>query len=78
MAFSSIEGLERSRKSTSGKSTGMRIAEILREPAGNQAYYRRREVGDVKRHTMRRLDSFIDAIAGKRLTYERLIAKVGA
>ena len=31
MAFSSIEGLERSRKSTSGKSTGMRIAEILRE-----------------------------------------------
>jgi hypothetical protein len=34
--------------------------------------------GDVKRHTMRRLESFIDAIVGKRLTYERLIAKVGA
>ena len=28
--------------------------------------------------TMRRLESFIDAIVGKRLTYERLIAKVGA
>ncbi len=34
--------------------------------------------GDVKRHTLRRLESFIDAIAGKRLTYARLIAKVGA
>ena len=34
--------------------------------------------GDVKRHTMRRLESFIDAIVGKRLTYERLIAKVSA
>ncbi len=30
--------------------------------------------GDVKRHTLRRLDSFIDAIVGKRLTYARLIA----
>ena len=30
--------------------------------------------GDVKRHTMRRLESFIDAIVGKRLTYARLIA----
>jgi hypothetical protein len=30
--------------------------------------------GDVKRHTMRRLESFIDAIVGKRLTYKRLIA----
>jgi ISXO2-like transposase domain len=29
--------------------------------------------GDVKRHTLRRLDSFIDAIVGKRLTYKRLI-----
>ncbi len=34
--------------------------------------------GDVKRHTMRRLESFIDAIVGKRLTYAALIAKVGA
>jgi transposase-like protein len=34
--------------------------------------------GDVKRHTMRRLESFIDAIVGKRLTYERLIAEVKA
>ncbi len=32
--------------------------------------------GDVKRHTLERLDSFIDAIVGKRLTYARLIAKV--
>ena len=34
--------------------------------------------GNVKRHTMRRLESFIDAIVGKRLTYERLIAPVTA
>ena len=34
--------------------------------------------GDVKRHTLLRLDSFIDAIVGKRLTYARLIAKVSA
>lgn len=37
--------------------------------------------GDVKRHTLNRLDSFIDAIVGivgKRLTYARLIAKVSA
>ena len=32
--------------------------------------------GDVKRHTLARLDSFIDAIVGKRLTYKRLTAKV--
>ncbi len=32
--------------------------------------------GDVKRHTLKRLDSFIDGIVGKRLTYERLIAPV--
>ena len=32
--------------------------------------------GDVKRHTLKRLDSFIDAIVGKRLTYARLIAPV--
>jgi hypothetical protein len=30
--------------------------------------------GDVKRHSLERLDSFIDAIAGKRLTYARLTA----
>ena len=29
--------------------------------------------GDVKRHTMQRLDSFIDGVAGKRLTYKALI-----
>jgi transposase-like protein len=28
--------------------------------------------GDVKRHTLRRLDSLVDATAGKRLTYRRL------
>jgi transposase-like protein len=30
--------------------------------------------GNVKRHTWDRLDSFVSAVAGKRLTYERLIA----
>ena len=30
--------------------------------------------GDVKRHALRRLESFVDAIVGKRLTYQRLIA----
>jgi hypothetical protein len=29
--------------------------------------------GNVRRHTWDRLDSFVDAVAGKRLTYERLI-----
>jgi len=33
--------------------------------------------GDVKRHTLERLNSFVDAIVGKRLTYARLIAPVG-
>lgn len=30
--------------------------------------------GDVRRHTLKRLDSFVDAIVGKRLTYARLTA----
>lgn len=30
--------------------------------------------GDVKRHTLERLDSFVDAITGKRLTYKELTA----
>jgi transposase-like protein len=30
--------------------------------------------GDVKRHTLRRLESFVDAVVGKRLTYANLIA----
>jgi transposase-like protein len=30
--------------------------------------------GDVKRHTLERLDSFVEAISGKRLTYARLTA----
>jgi hypothetical protein len=30
--------------------------------------------GNVKFHTLERLDSFIDAVVGKRLTYERLTA----
>jgi transposase-like protein len=29
--------------------------------------------GNVARHTLRRLDSFVDAVAGRRLTYARLI-----
>jgi hypothetical protein len=29
--------------------------------------------GNVERHTMSRLDSFVDGIAGKRLTYKELI-----
>ena len=36
------------------------------------------QLRDVARHTFERLDSFIDAIVGKRLTYARLIAKVPA
>lgn len=32
--------------------------------------------GNVKIHTLKRLDSFIDAVAGKRLTYSDLIAEV--
>jgi transposase-like protein len=30
--------------------------------------------GNVKRHSLERLDSFIDSVTGKRITYERLIA----
>ena len=30
--------------------------------------------GDVKRHTLQRLDSFVDAVAGKRITYRELTA----
>ena len=30
--------------------------------------------GNVARHTTRRLDSFVDATKGKRITYRRLIA----
>jgi hypothetical protein len=30
--------------------------------------------GNVKRHSLERLASFVDAIVGKRLTYARLIA----
>jgi transposase-like protein len=33
--------------------------------------------GNVKRHSLERLASFVDAIVGKRLTYKRLIAPVG-
>ncbi len=33
----------------------------------------RLNAGDVKRHTLQRLNSFVDAVAGKRLTYARLI-----
>jgi transposase-like protein len=31
--------------------------------------------GNVKRHTLDRLDSFVDAVVGKRITYKRLTAK---
>lgn len=34
----------------------------------------RLNAGDVRRHTLERLDSFIDAVAGKRITYKELIA----
>jgi hypothetical protein len=30
--------------------------------------------GNVERHTLERLDSFVDGVSGKRLTYARLIA----
>jgi transposase-like protein len=39
----------------------------------NEVAFRLNE-GDVKRHTLDRLDSFVDAVNGKRLTYARLIA----
>ena len=29
--------------------------------------------GNVERHTLERLDSFVDGVSGKRLTYARLI-----
>lgn len=32
--------------------------------------------GDVKRHTWKRLEAFVQAVVGKRLTYERLTAEV--
>jgi hypothetical protein len=34
----------------------------------------RLNAGKVERHTLDRLDSFVDAVDGKRLTYARLIA----
>lgn len=36
----------------------------------------RLNAGDVKRHTLQRLDSFVSAVAGKRITYKELIAEV--
>ena len=30
--------------------------------------------GNVKRHTLDRLNSFVDAVAGKRITYQEVIA----
>lgn len=35
----------------------------------------RLNAGDVKRHTLQRLDSFVSAVAGKRITYKELIAE---
>jgi hypothetical protein len=34
--------------------------------------------GNVARHTFERLDAFVDGVAGKRLTYKQLTAKVSA
>ena len=36
----------------------------------------RLNAGDVKRHTLLRLDSFVDAVKGKRITYKELTADV--
>lgn len=36
----------------------------------------RLNAGDVKRHTLLRLDSFVDSVRGKRITYKELIAEV--
>jgi hypothetical protein len=36
----------------------------------------RLNAGNVARHTLQRLDSFVDCIVGKRLTYKRLTAGV--
>lgn len=38
----------------------------------------RLNAGNVARHTLQRLDSFVDCIVGKRLTYKRLTAEVQA
>lgn len=38
----------------------------------------RLNAGQVARHTLERLDSFVDAVAGKHLTYKQLTAKVSA
>jgi len=38
----------------------------------------RLNAGNVARHTLQRLDSFVDCIVGKRLTYKRLTAEVTA
>ena len=47
--------------------------------AGSQLYTDDHMVfNDLDGHTFERLDSFVDAIVGKRLTYARLIAKVSA
>ena len=37
----------------------------------NEVAFRLNE-GNVKRHTLERLDSFVDAVVGKRLTYKDL------
>jgi hypothetical protein len=34
--------------------------------------------GNVARHTFERLDSFVDAVVGKRITYKQLTAEVSA
>lgn len=39
-----------------------------------QLFTFRLNVGDVKRHTLERLDSFVVAVVGKRLTYKELTA----
>jgi transposase-like protein len=38
----------------------------------------RLNAGNVARHTLERLDSFVDAVAGKHITYKQLTAEVGA
>ncbi len=50
-----------------------RLAELARKRIGNEVTFRL-NAANVARHTLDRLDSFISAVDGQRLTYKRLTA----
>ena len=51
-----------------------RIAAETQQASTLNSFTFRLNDGDVKRHTLQRLDSFVDAVAGKRITYRELTA----